>query len=459
MSLRYRITLLFTLFVFIILGLVCSSIYFFSSNSRVKYIDYRLTNMAITAGNLLSREEIFSKTLISKIDSLTTIAFTHKTIQAYDNSNNKIYSFNDDDEDALNIPAKKLDEAREKNKIFTKIGDRDIVLYDYIDRKTNLVIIAAGFDLIGYRNLKNLQWILLLSFLAGIVISLLSGYFFSRRLLRPLSRIADEVNEISAQNLARRIHTGTSADEWHYLASTVNNLLNRLQESFEMQSRFISNASHELSTPLTAVSSQLEVSMQKERSKEEYKNVIQSIYQDIQHMSKLTHTLLELAKASGSKIGIEIKPVRIDEVLLRLPPSMSKINTGYSVALDFSKLPESPESLIIFGNEELLFSAIHNITLNACKYSDDHRALVTLENDQGTILIKICNTGTGIPPHEIENIFQPFYRIDENLAGGGFGLGLSLAKRIIKLHDGEIDVKSRQGEETCFTVSLKQSEL
>jgi signal transduction histidine kinase len=133
--------------------------------------------------------------------------------------------------------------------------------------------------------------------------------------------------------------TGSSHDEWYYLSDTLNQLLNRLQESFEIQQRFISNASHELSTPLTSISSQLEIALQRERTADEYKKVMASIYEDMLQMGKLTHTLLELAKASGSKGGIEIKPVRIDEIILRLPSEISKINNAYVVLPEFGKLP------------------------------------------------------------------------------------------------------------------------
>jgi two-component system, OmpR family, sensor histidine kinase ArlS len=99
-----------------------------------------------------------------------------------------------------------------------------------------------------------------------------------------------------------------------------------LQESFELQRRFISNASHELSTPLTSISSQLEVAFQRDREASEYRQTMQSIYQDVSNMSKLTKTLLEFAKASGDPGGIEIHLVRLDEIILRIPAELSKVN-------------------------------------------------------------------------------------------------------------------------------------
>ena len=261
------------------------------------------------------------------------------------------------------------------------------------------------------------------------------------------------MEEISARNLTRRIETGTAQDEWFYLASTLNQLLNRLQESFELQSRFIANASHELSTPLTSISSQIQVSLQRDREAVEYRNVMESIYQDVQHMSKLTQTLLEFAKASGSTGGLEINLIRIDEIILQLPSEIVKMNEQYSVALQFDELPEEEDDLMVFGNEPLLLTAIKNIVINACKYSTDHKALIKLEITN-QIVITICDKGKGISKNELTRIFQPFYRVQENSANKGFGLGLSLAERIIKLHKGSIEVTSVIDEGTCFAVFL-----
>jgi signal transduction histidine kinase len=295
---------------------------------------------------------------------------------------------------------------------------------------------------------------LIISFTVGIISALIIGFIFSQRLLRPIKKIADEVSDISVQNLTRRVSTGSANDEWHYLADTFNQLLNKLQEGFELQRRFISNASHELSTPLTSISSQLEVIMEKERSPDEYHKVIRSVYHDVRHMGKLTQTLLEFARASGNKGGLDIDLVRIDEILMRIPSDLVKVNSEYFAILNFENMPENEEQLLVFGNEALLFSAIKNIVINACKYSENHEAIITLSVNQNSIEIKIEDEGIGIPPDEIENIFQPFYRANRNTEGRGFGLGLSMADRIIKLHKGSIKVDSIVNKGTKFTITI-----
>lgn len=263
MSVRLKITFLFTAIVFCILGLAFVMIYLISAEKRERYIDSRLTNLAITTGNFLSRKEYFKPEIISKIDSLTAISFTRKTIQAYDHSNNKIYSFNDDEADVVTLKTNKIYEVRFRKKIYTRFDKKDVVMYYYKFDGNDFVIVAAGYDLFGLESLQDLFTILFVTFFAGIVIALISGYIFSRQLLKPLGFIANAINEISAQNLAKRLDSGTTPDEWNYLTKTVNKLLTRLQESFETQSRFIANASHELSTPLASISTQLEITLQK----------------------------------------------------------------------------------------------------------------------------------------------------------------------------------------------------
>lgn len=454
MPVRVRITLIFSVLVFIILSLVCSGIYYFSYQARINNIKTRLTNRAITTARLLSQREIFDRALIQRIDSSTTLSYINKIVQAVNYQDRIVYHYSDVPGDTIKVNQTVLDEARVKGRVYFMEGEREVVAYHYVNDTTRLLILVAGEDMEGKENLRNLLRILLLSFLVGNIFVLISGFLFSKGLLLPIKNISHEVAEISAQNLTRRIETGKTRDEWYQLSITLNDLLNRLQESFDMQRRFISNASHELSTPLTAILSQLEVSLQRERTAEEYKAVLHSIYQDVQHLTKLTQTLLEFAKASGNPGGLEIDLVRIDEIILSLPAEVSKINASYNVKIEFEDLPEEEENLLVFGNEPLLFTAINNIVINACKYSEDHEAEVQLQVANNTVSIDVKDKGKGIQSSDLDKIFQPFYRTDESRSESGFGLGLSLAHRIIKIHKGAIDVTSEPGKGTVFHIKL-----
>jgi len=454
MPVRLRITLLFSLLVFLILGLVCTGIYYFSFRARSNSIAIRLTNRSITTARLLSQREIFDAELIRRIDSLTTLTLKNKIVLAYDDKGRRIYSYSDVPGDKIVIGEGILQAAREKGRQFFYSGEKEAVAFHYTGPGVSMVVVSGAEDTDGKENLNSLKNILLLSFVIGNILVLISGYFFSRGLILPIRKISEDVAEITAQNLTRRIQTGSSRDEWYQLSSTFNELLDRLQESFELQRRFIANASHELSTPLTSISSQLEVSMQREREAADYLKVMKSVYQDVQHMSKLTQTLLEFAKASGTKGGLEIDLVRMDEILLRLPSEIGKTSREYSVKLEFEDLPEEEEKLLVFGNEPLLFTAIKNIVINACKYSADKTSYVHLQCGDNQVVLTVRDNGIGIAKEEWNKIFQPFYRVEDNKQAGGFGLGLSLAERIIKIHKGTVGIDSSPGRGTSFIIQL-----
>lgn len=452
MPVRIRITLLFASAVLVILLLLCTVVYYVSFNNRIELVKARLTNRAINTASLMNKSTVFNNELIQKVDSTTTFQYRDKEIQVYDKNDHKIYSFSDNPGDQLFIEKKLLDEARKQGSVYLNRNNREIIALYSVEN--NLVIISATYDDAGWKYLAQLKTILLLSLLGGTIVSVVMGYFVSERLIQPIKNIADDVNEISAKNLNRRIKTGTTGDEWFYLGETLNSLLNRLQESFEVQRRFISNASHELSTPLTSVSNQLEVSLQRNREAEEYRNVMRSVQQDVLHMSKLTQTLLEFAKASGSAGGLEIEPVRIDEIILQVVNEMPKIDNRYTVRPDFNDMPTEEDRLLVFGNGELLHTAIKNLVLNACKYSTANHAIVSLKVKTGEIIIEVTNDGPGIPAGELQYIFQPFYRSASANAKHGFGLGLSLANQIVKLHKGIIYVNSGQERSTTFIIIL-----
>ncbi len=454
MPVRLRITLLFTALVFVILGLVCGGIYYFSYMARVNAIKTRLTNRAITTARMLGQQSVFDQKLVKKIDSFTTIALKNKTVQAYDNYYHKIYNYSDNIGDTFIIDKSILNNAKFDGTWYFKIGNKEAIAYHAPETEQNIVVVSAAEDVDGKESLRNLLKILLFGFLIGNTLVLFTGYLFSTRLLRPIKKITTDVKEISAQNLTRRLKTGSSQDEWYQLSNTLNGLLDRMQESFELQRRFISNASHELSTPLTSISSQLEVAFLREREAVYYKKVMQSIYMDVRQMAKLTRTLLEFATASGNAGGLEINLIRIDEIILGMPSEMAKINPRYIVNLFFGELPDDEESLLVFGNEELLFSAIKNIVLNACKYSDNQQAKILLAIKNKTIIVTVSDEGKGIPESQLQTIFQPFYRVEENVSSEGFGLGLSLADKIVKLHKGFIEVTSTLNVGTVFTIQI-----
>lgn len=454
MKIKYRITLLFTLLVTMILLVMCLSIYYFSNWNREKDLQRRLRNRGLSTVSLLLKVEGMDIQLLRQIDENMKISLMGKSVVVYDQFNREVYQYKDNDVSVEHVPFSLLNKARNDGEYSYKSGERDVIVIPFIKGDKQYLVAAAAYDKDGFEKLSQLKLILLFSFFTGTLLTFLTGLIFSNRLVIPIQKITNEVKEISSQNLSRRIAIQSPRDELNELSSTFNDLLTRLQESFEIQRRFIANASHELSTPLTSISSQLEITLQNQRSAEEYQSILFSVYEDVKNLTRLTRSLLELAKASGTSDGMELTLVRIDELLLKLPAEMHKTSPAYKVELHFDSFPEDEDKLLVFGNMELLHSAIRNIVVNACKYADNHIASVSLHFATDRLRVTVADNGPGISEAERTMVLQPFYRSEKTSNSQGFGLGLSLAYRIIKLHKGELLISNAEPAGTHISVIL-----
>lgn len=454
MKIKFRIALLFTVLVTFILLILDVSVYYFSSLSRKKEFGDRLRNRALTTTRLLLEVKEIDKLILRKIDSLTMNLLFEERIAIYNNNSELLYSNRPEKPDRQKTDPSLFDKIR-KNKEYRFTEDKNEgVGIVYSDQQNSYIILATAIDKIGIAELNQLKKILLLSGLVGILITLLVGYFFSINLLRPLIRINKEMNDISVQNISKRIEVNSKKDELNELAITFNSLLDRLEVSINNQKRFIANASHELSTPLAAISSQLEVALMQNRSDKEYREVLTSVQEDAMQLNNLVRKLLELAKAGAGK-GISLAPVRLDELVLKAVEEINTLHSHYRVSFTFDEIPDEESLCYIYGNEELLFVAFKNVIENACKYSPVHKAWVSISIGPQRKIIRIKDEGIGMTPEEIEKIFEPFFRSPkaENLSEG-LGLGLSMSSRIVRLHKGEISIESQPGEGSVFNISF-----
>lgn len=446
--------LLFTLLVTAIIILLTGSVYYFAKLERKQVYDKRLRSRASYNMQLYSLMGDKADSLLRRMDSASILGtITSRSIGIYTDYGKVLYSFNMPGAPPLTVSQSLLQDARTKGEVYFTLGNLEAVAVHREAGKRDFIVVVAGHDDDGLERVDTLNKILGISVVLSICLTALISFLFATQLLRPIAQIIREVKEISSFDLSHRIRAGTGQDEMSQLANTFNDLLGRLQESFAIQRRFISNASHELSTPLTSVSSQVEVVLQKERSADEYKQVLASVREDVQQMRQLTKSLLEIAK-TGSQGGIELGEVRVDEVLMKVVADVKKLNPEYSVELDFGEFPEDEKDFVVFGNGELIYIAIKNVVENGCKYSSDKRSVVDLSFAWHKVYIRVVNRGNVIGPDEIDQIFQPFYRGQDTGNVRGFGLGLAMAQRIMALHKGTIHVVSDESNGTHFTIEL-----
>ncbi len=448
MKLRQEITLRFLIVVMAILSITMFSVYFFTSFFLNKNFYRRLNNRAETVVGWLN-QTIESRKDIAFLESLLKNRkdqITAEEIIVYDNFNKVVFVSNAAQVKAIESII--LDEIKQKNRIEFVENGFDGVGITY----KKYIVIAMAKNQYADEFLQQMRWMMIGLWTFSIIFIGLIGWFYAKKTLEPIEKIGTELNNIFPKNLNKRLEYSQNKDEINNLTITINQLLDRVEEGLGLQKMFIGNVSHELQNPLTRISSQLEVSLLKERKPIEYQTTIYSALEDITDLVKLTQNLLKLSRITADNNELLAESVRLDELLFDTKAFVLKNNPNYKIEIAFDALPEEPEHLCIVGNSSLLKIAFINLVQNACKFSSDNQALINLSATDFYKVIHIEDKGIGIEAQDIEYIFQPFYRSSKISETKGYGIGLSLVDRIIKMHSGKIKVTSQIGVGTKFSI-------
>ncbi len=291
-----------------------------------------------------------------------------------------------------------------------------------------------------------------------MLLAIIGGYLTARRMLRPIKQITDGAAKIRQGNdLKERIEVGEGKDELHELADQFNQMFARLDDSFAAQQQFVSDSSHELRTPVSVINAQCELTLEQDRSTEEYKEALQVIRRQGRKMDRLVNDMLEFTR-------LETQPERYPKEELDLTGLVE--NLCYDMALIGEKgielSCEAVPGVRYNGNYELLTRMLSNLITNAYRYGNENghirvrlnTADETSARDAHHIILSVQDDGIGIAEEEHEHIFRRFYQSDSSRSGAGSGLGLAMVSEIVRFHDGEIKVESRPGEGSTFTVYL-----
>jgi signal transduction histidine kinase len=454
MKIRTRLSLLFTLITATILLAFAAIIYYIAKENREKEFYSLLQKEAITKANLFFNAKVETKTLQDIYKSNREI-LNEVEVAIYDSSFNLLYH------DAVDIDFVKetpemINDAYQKGEIQFYQKDWQVIGLTYPFQNKTYIITAAAYDQYGYNKLDSLLKNTIIVFFISILFIYLAGIFFTKKVFEPISEITEKAKKITATNLDLRLSADGNKDELSELANTFNEMLNRLENSFDAQKHFVLNISHELRTPLAAIITELELSTNKEHNIEAYKIAIQNALNDARKLVRLSNSLLDLAKASYDPSEISFKKTRIDEVLLDARQQVQQANPDYKIDIHFENYSNSwdDNQISVSGNEYLLKVAFANLFENGCKFSNDMQSTVSISFGRNKILLRFTDNGIGISEDDLKNIFTPFYRGENKIYAEGNGIGLSLTQKIILLHKGTISVSSKQQEGTTFSVEI-----
>ncbi len=455
MQIRTRLTLQFTVLVSTIVLVSFFAIYFFTEQFTEQDFSRRLREKAITSAILLIKVQQIDTTLLKIIDRAKRDNLYRESIRVYDEVGKEIY-FNGDTV-KLGINAQLFDEVKAAGEKKLKHNEYTVTGIPFKDRGKEYVIIASAEDVNGFNRLVDLRRLLIALFIILIAIVSFSGWIYAGRALKPIKRIITDVQNISPQNLSQRLEESPHLDEMGKLILIFNGLLARIENAFQLQKLFVSNVSHELKNPLTNITSQLEVTLLNERDKEEYRETIESVLEDIKSLNHLSNSLLDLARLTRQSDSFTMSKVRLDEVLWETRENVIAIDPQYKIEVEILNMPEDETKLYVNGNPYLLRTAFQNLIENACKFSNDAKALITLTCQKDDLKVTVSDNGPGIEKKDLENVFQPFFRTDATSKVKGYGVGLSLSQRIISIHKGKIAIESTPGKGTSVNVVLSPS--
>jgi heavy metal sensor kinase len=283
----------------------------------------------------------------------------------------------------------------------------------------------------------------------------LGGWVVAGRALRPLKAIADTAERVTARGLDQRIPESSESPEAGRVIQVLNRMMDRLEASFRQATRFSADASHELKTPLAVMQGELENALQTAAPGSPEQQLFSNLLEETQRLKTITHSLLLLAQADAGQLKLALEPLDLGAELEGMIEDARVLAADLRLAFDVQVQPK----VRLEGDRALLHTAMFNLITNAIKYNEpDGRISLTLMATDKQVLFTICNTGPGIPFAEQPRIFDRFYRVGR--AGGsradGLGLGLSLAREIVRAHGGELALRESSPGRTCFELRINR---
>lgn len=321
------------------------------------------------------------------------------------------------------------------------------------------VAVSESFDSVaeGLGTIRDLLYVVVPG---ALLLSAAGGWLLARGSLAPVVSMSEHARRISAENLGERLPVANPRDELGRLAATFNELLARLDLSFEQQRRFMADASHELRTPLSVMRTATDVTLEREgRSEGEYRDALRVIDEQARRLTRIVEDMFTLARADLGRQSLRTSDFYLDELICEAARAADVLGARKRVAINVAPADETP----FHGDEGLLRQMLLNLLDNALKHTPPGGSVsVTLAREDGRHAITVSDTGTGIPAEAQSHIFERFYRVDKararaeaaHLGISGAGLGLAIARWVAEAHGGSLRLLHSGEEGSVFLASL-----
>jgi len=469
MNIRIRFLIWFNLASFFIIFLFSTITFLSVVHSIEEGINNRLTSVAEATSFIIQRSDIpiacGSKEFGEMLEAFLGYKDTEGYVKIIDSENKVISCTSHLFTDKIRLEEAELKRLKNGERIIRDYHaakeSRDkmvrVLFYPVFHQDKYIGYLEVGSSLVKLENMKrSLLHIFLIVIPVVLAVANIGGFIIFNKSFSPIILLSNEMKKITAHHLYKRLPDLEGDDEIATLYKAINDMIARLEKSFEQIKQFSGDASHELRTPLTIMKGEVELALRSERTKEEYQEILVSVLEEIERMTNIVENLLLLAKSEAGEILIDKKEINIKEIVYELCDQLEMFASERNVSLIFNEL----EDANIIGDKLRLRQVFTNLIVNAIKYNvEGGKVVIKIENSPNGVLVVVEDTGIGIKPEEINKIFDRFYRSDKSRKRevGGAGLGLSICKSIIEAHGGYIDVESEFGKGSKFSVWLPKS--
>lgn len=440
LSIKARVTLWYTFFMILVFGI--TAVYLVSSSQR------------------MSGRQMRERLVDTVTDAVSQVRFRYGELDAeeLDFYKNGVSVFLYDTQGCLLAPKVtrgiQVDSLLEDQTIKTASSGRERwMIYDVYSEEED-----AGFWVRGMismteygQALGNLPILFGSALPLLAVLAALGGFRITRQAFRPVTQMAETARAIgTGSDLSQRIETDGRGDELNQLGDTMNEMLARLQASFEAERQFSSDVSHELRTPIAVIRSQCEFALSGQAGEEEKREAFEAVLKQSERMNSIVSQLLLLSRAENGKFVPEREPVELNVLCETVCEELEAMAAERQMELAWNT-----EKLQITGDETLLIRMVNNLVSNAIRYNrPGGSAEVSLRKRGKYAVLTVRDTGIGIRREDLGQIFNRFYRADRSRSSEGTGLGLSMAAWIARVHGGSIRAESVYGEGSVFTAEL-----
>ncbi len=451
---------LWYVFTFLISALIiCSFLYWNLRNRLLREIDQFLLDETKEMMRVLAQEPKETSFLMRFEDEVMARRYYPFFFQILDSSGKPLFTSRSFPEIGHELQERMLANAKNGKDTREQIpGPRKGTPYRiistpvYRDGKFSEIIQLGTHLRFAIKNLAHFRNYILIAFPIMLILGTLGGWMLARRSLAPIGYVASKTRSITSKNLSERLKVRGTDDEMDDLIRTINEMIARLESSFKGMAEFTADVSHELKTPICAMRGEAEVLLLKERKAEEYQDGLVHFIEQFDHLNQMINDLISLSKFDTTQVELKMAPLRLDLLVNDLCNLFQVLAEQRNITLE----AVTTEDVTITADKVRLQQLFTNLIDNAIKYTPKGSIRVAVEENRDSAVVRIKDTGIGIPREELEKIFKRFYRVDKSRSKetGGVGLGLSIAEWIAHAHGGRIEVDSEPNRGSVFTVYL-----